>query len=72
MTEIVAVLGVGPSFGLGAAIARRFAKGGFRVFIAGHNPARLDESAETYWQLHHQGKSAWTFETELRPFKESF
>ncbi len=35
MTETVAVLGVGPSRGLGAAIARRFAAGGLRVFVAG-------------------------------------
>ena len=32
----------------------------------------IDEIAETFWQLHHQGKSAWTFETELRPYKERF
>ena len=32
----------------------------------------IDEIAETYRHLHHQGKSAWTFETELRPYKESF
>ena len=32
----------------------------------------IDEIAETFWQLHHQGKSAWTFETELRPYKEKF
>lgn len=26
--------------------------------------------AETYWQLHRQPKSAWTFETQLRPWGE--
>jgi len=41
MTETIAVLGVGPSFGLGAAIGRRFARGGFRVFIGGRNTERL-------------------------------
>ncbi len=46
MTETIAVLGVGPSFGLGAAIARRFAKGGFRVIIAGRNQERLAGVAE--------------------------
>ncbi len=28
--------------------------------------------AETFWQLHAQPRSAWTFETELRPYKEPF
>ena len=41
MTESIAVLGVGPSFGLGAAIGRRFARGGFRVFVGGRNTERL-------------------------------
>jgi NAD(P)-dependent dehydrogenase (short-subunit alcohol dehydrogenase family) len=28
--------------------------------------------AETYWQLYHQPKDAWTFEMDIRPFKEKF
>jgi len=28
--------------------------------------------ANTYWHLAHQDRSAWTMETELRPFKEKF
>ncbi|WP_390914715.1 SDR family NAD(P)-dependent oxidoreductase [Pseudosulfitobacter sp. SM2401] len=28
--------------------------------------------AETYWQLYHQPKDAWTFEMDIRPFKETF
>lgn len=28
--------------------------------------------AESYWQLHLQHPSAWTFEIDLRPFKETF
>jgi NAD(P)-dependent dehydrogenase (short-subunit alcohol dehydrogenase family) len=28
--------------------------------------------AETYWHLAHQDRSAWTMETEMRPFKEKF
>ena len=32
----------------------------------------LEAIAETYWQLHCQDRTAWTFETELRPYKESF
>ena len=31
-----------------------------------------DAIAESYWQLHRQHPSAWTFELDLRPFKESF
>ncbi|MDP6352615.1 MAG: SDR family NAD(P)-dependent oxidoreductase [Alphaproteobacteria bacterium] len=32
----------------------------------------IDAIAETFWQLHHQHPSAWTMETELRPYKEPF
>ena len=28
--------------------------------------------AEAYWQLHVQPRSAWTHETELRPWAERF
>jgi NAD(P)-dependent dehydrogenase (short-subunit alcohol dehydrogenase family) len=31
-----------------------------------------DAIAETYWHLAHQHRSAWTMETEVRPFKEKF
>ena len=31
-----------------------------------------DDIAETYWQLHRQKRSAWTFEMDLRPWKESW
>ncbi len=31
-----------------------------------------DAIADTYWHLAHQDRSAWTMETELRPFKEKF
>ncbi len=40
------VVGVGASYGLGAAIARRFAAGGFPVVIAGRNAAKLETAAE--------------------------
>ena len=33
------------------------------------NPAAI---AETYWQVAHQDRSAWTHELDLRPFGESF
>lgn len=32
----------------------------------------LDEVADSYWMLHRQGRSAWTQELDLRPFKEPF
>ncbi len=42
MTESVAVvIGVGASKGLGAALARRFAKGGFHVVVSGRTMDRL-------------------------------
>ena len=31
-----------------------------------------DAIAETYWQIASQDRSAWTMETELRPFSEKF
>lgn len=31
---------------------------------------RPDDIAETYWQLHRQPRSAWTFEMDLRPWME--
>jgi hypothetical protein len=32
----------------------------------------IDAIAEIYWQIHHQPRSAWTHEVDLRPFKEPF
>lgn len=29
-----------------------------------------DDIAETYWNIHAQRRSAWTFETDLRPWLE--
>ena len=45
MTQSVLVAGVGASQGLGAAIARRFASGGFAVAIAGRNAEKLAHTA---------------------------
>jgi NAD(P)-dependent dehydrogenase (short-subunit alcohol dehydrogenase family) len=33
---------------------------------------RPDDIAEAYWQLHRQPRSAWTFEMDLRPYKEQW
>jgi NAD(P)-dependent dehydrogenase (short-subunit alcohol dehydrogenase family) len=32
----------------------------------------IDAIAENYWHLHHQPRSAWTQELDLRPFRETF
>jgi NAD(P)-dependent dehydrogenase (short-subunit alcohol dehydrogenase family) len=42
----VLIVGVGASRGLGAAIARRFAAGGYPVAIAGRNAAKLESTAD--------------------------
>jgi NAD(P)-dependent dehydrogenase (short-subunit alcohol dehydrogenase family) len=39
--EVAWIAGVGASAGLGAALARRFAEGGFRVAVTGRSPDRL-------------------------------
>ncbi|MGI9484319.1 MAG: glucose 1-dehydrogenase, partial [Geminicoccaceae bacterium] len=31
-----------------------------------------DAIADAYWHLHTQARTAWTFELDLRPAKESF
>jgi NAD(P)-dependent dehydrogenase (short-subunit alcohol dehydrogenase family) len=31
-----------------------------------------EDIAETYWQLHRQPRSAWTFEMDLRPWSETW
>ena len=31
-----------------------------------------DEIAETYWQLHRQPRSVWSFELDVRPVDERF
>ncbi len=33
------------------------------------NPASI---AETYWRLHTQTRDAWTFELDIRPYRETF
>ncbi|HEY2685298.1 MAG TPA: SDR family NAD(P)-dependent oxidoreductase [Steroidobacteraceae bacterium] len=43
MSEVVWIAGVGASAGLGAALARRFARGGFAVALTARNAGRLAE-----------------------------
>ncbi|WP_337188060.1 SDR family NAD(P)-dependent oxidoreductase [Phenylobacterium sp.] len=44
----VLVVGVGSERGLGAAIARRFAREGFPVVVAGRNAAKLEATADAF------------------------
>jgi NAD(P)-dependent dehydrogenase (short-subunit alcohol dehydrogenase family) len=32
----------------------------------------IEAIAEAYWQIHRQARSAWSFEVDLRPYKENF
>src|SRR3979490_1272619 len=41
------VVGVGAERGLGAALCRRFAQGGYHVLVAGRTPAKIDRVVET-------------------------
>ncbi|MGF6781587.1 NAD(P)-dependent dehydrogenase (short-subunit alcohol dehydrogenase family) [Paraburkholderia sp. GAS334] len=45
-TRLAWVAGVGASAGLGAALARRFARGGLTVIVTGRSPERLDALVE--------------------------
>lgn len=51
-TGVVLIAGVGSARGLGAAIGRRFARGGYPIAIAGRNAAKLDATAA---ELRQQG-----------------
>ncbi|HEY0300704.1 MAG TPA: SDR family NAD(P)-dependent oxidoreductase, partial [Rhizomicrobium sp.] len=44
--QSVLIVGVGAREGLGAALAKRFAGGGFSVTIAGRNAAKLEATAK--------------------------
>jgi NADP-dependent 3-hydroxy acid dehydrogenase YdfG len=74
--KLVWVAGVGASLGLGAAVARRFAKAGFSAVVTGRSAERIEgvaaEIREAYYQLHVQPRSTWTQELDLRPYKEPF
>lgn len=51
-----------------------------RIEASGRDPSELpadslmrpESVAETYWQLHHQPRDAWTHEVDIRPFSETF
>ncbi len=44
---VAVVIGVGAEAGIGAAVCRRFAKEGYRTFIGGRTPAKIERVAET-------------------------
>ena len=46
MRQSAVILGVGPERGLGAALARRFAREDLAVFVAGRTPEKLEITAE--------------------------
>ena len=46
MSDIAVVVGVGASDGLGAALCRRFAKGGMKVVVAGRTQEKIDVIAQ--------------------------
>ncbi len=45
---------------------------GLKDKMGAHGLLSPEAIAESYWQLHLQHPSAWTFELDLRPFKETF
>ena len=45
MSETVLILGVGVAAGIGAAVARKFARAGYHVMIAGRTLEKLDATA---------------------------
>jgi NAD(P)-dependent dehydrogenase (short-subunit alcohol dehydrogenase family) len=47
MQPVAVVVGVGSEEGLGAAVARRFARGGFHVLVAGRTMTKLEQVVES-------------------------
>ncbi|NCF19214.1 MAG: SDR family NAD(P)-dependent oxidoreductase, partial [Haliea sp.] len=43
MSDIAVIIGVSASQGLGAAVSRRFARGGMQVVVAGRSEDRLSQ-----------------------------
>ncbi|MFT7287370.1 MAG: NAD(P)-dependent dehydrogenase (short-subunit alcohol dehydrogenase family) [Halieaceae bacterium] len=56
------ILGTGAPNGVGGALARRFGREDFHIVVSGRTQGEVDKSA----------RPAWTYEMDLRPFKESW
>jgi len=56
-------------------VRERIRQGGGEEAIRAIEPDQLmnpTSIAESYWYLHNQARDAWTFELNLRPYKESW
>jgi NAD(P)-dependent dehydrogenase (short-subunit alcohol dehydrogenase family) len=51
---------------------QRAANGGKDVDFPPDSLMRLESIADAYWSLAHQGRDAWTFEMDIRPFVEKW
>ncbi len=60
---VAVIAGVGE--GLGFALGKRFSRAGYKVALAAR-------SAELFYQIHAQPRTAWTFEANVRPWAEKF
>lgn len=60
---------------VGGDVVKRFGKGLGKLLLKqkGQDGALVpDEVAKSFWMLHQQDVTAWTYELDLRPFKEAF
>ena len=62
MQNKAVILGAGPAEGIGAAVARRFAREGLHVFISGRNIAKVEDSAD---QIRAAGGSAEAIQVDV-------
>lgn len=56
--QTAAIIGVGALEGLGAAVARRFAREGFHVIVAGRTAARIDRVVQVIGEEGHHAEAA--------------
>ena len=70
MTEIAVVVGVSASNGLGARIRERFAS--YLDHLGEDGSLDPDAIADAYWCMYARPRSVWTFEVDVRPFKEKW
>ena len=70
MPPVCLVIGAGA--GIGATVAKRFAREGYHAVLCrrtdGQGPSRA--VADTYYHLAHRHRSAWTHEIDLRAFSD--